>query len=83
MLTLLDKSVEDFYKEGIKCTLEHVTLLNPGDYTALSYSWGDTRNKVPILINGVKVKVTVNLSAGLKKLWLRGYRRVWIDALCT
>jgi hypothetical protein len=82
MLTLQERPVNDITTEEIKCAMDHVSLLTPGEYTALSYCWGETSNKVPVSINGVRVEVTVNLRAALHQLWLRGHRRVWIDAIC-
>lgn len=68
----------------VHCTLETTSLLGPivGKYTALSYCWGDISNTVPIIVDGCQVQVTTNLEAALRQLRLRGFHRVWVDALC-
>lgn len=73
---------EALIDEPICCTLEQTTLIDPGSYHALSYCWGDLRNKKRIIINDVSVEVGHNLEAALRQLRSRGYLRVWIDALC-
>lgn len=49
--------------ESVHCTLEKTTLVNPGSYHALSYCWGDQRNKKEIIINDTTVEVGYNLEA--------------------
>lgn len=73
---------EDDHK--VHCNLETTSLLGPiiGRYTALSYCWGDLSNTVPIIVDECQVPVTTNLEAALRQLHLRGYHRVWVDALC-
>ena len=51
-------------------------------YTALSYTWGDTRNTSQISINGQPVIVTENLLVALQHLRRAGFRTLWVDALC-
>ncbi|KAH7311538.1 heterokaryon incompatibility protein [Stachybotrys elegans] len=57
-----------------------------GDYGALSYTWGDQTNKVPIILNGSVVKVGRNLETALRALSLSpdyaGGLKLWVDALC-
>jgi hypothetical protein len=70
------------HDESVHCTLEKATLIDPGSYHALSYCWGDLRNKKKITINDTIVEVGHNLEAALRQLRSRGYLRIWIDALC-
>lgn len=68
--------------QSIHCTLERTTLIDPGNYYALSYRWGDLRNKKKIVVDDAVIEVRYNLEAALRQLRSRGYLRVWIDALC-
>jgi hypothetical protein len=56
------------------------------EYQTLSYVWGDPDVTRPILVDGCRFEVTVNLWAALRRLRNRvgegGVRRMWIDALC-
>ena len=59
--------VQDF--ERIRCDFEdRYDSLAYVRYDALSYVWGDTSNKVPILVNGKELMVTKNLWLALKRL---------------
>src|SRR6185437_13168968 len=49
----------------VSITIEHVSLINPPSYTALSYCWGDQSETQTISINGRKFQVTSNLEAAL------------------
>lgn len=64
------------------CTLETTTLIEPGNYYALSYCWGDQRRQKKIVINNSVVEVGDNLEAALRQLRSCGFIRIWIDALC-
>lgn len=66
----------------ISATLEHTSLIDAPAYAALSYCWGDHQIMTPIFIDGSQAPVTVNLEAALLRLRVRGYRRLWIDAIC-
>ena len=79
LLTLLP---QDNASDTISCLLEHVSLVNPQDYDALSYCWGDLTITAGITINGIRVEVTSNLESALRHLRSKGYRRLWVDALC-
>ncbi|KAK3363131.1 heterokaryon incompatibility protein-domain-containing protein [Lasiosphaeria hispida] len=53
------------------------------EYDAISYVWGDGSNTVPILCNGRRFDVTVNLCAAFKRIRLEHQTRiVWADAVC-
>ena len=52
-------------------------------YKALSYTWGDTQERLPIMINGELAHITSNLHGALATLRRSGDERaLWIDALC-
>jgi Heterokaryon incompatibility protein (HET) len=59
LLTLLP-CVEN---DQVCCTLKHVSLINPPEYVALSYYWGDQSVTKEITINGVQVQITTNLES--------------------
>ncbi|KAH8760182.1 heterokaryon incompatibility protein-domain-containing protein [Hyaloscypha finlandica] len=77
LLTLLSEDTND-----VHCTLEHVSLINPPNYVALSYCWGDPAVTKYIKINGIAVQVTSNLEYALRHLRTKGYSRLWVDAVC-
>ena len=67
----------------IECHIKHVDLDNDPAYEALSYVWGDPSNRVPIMLNGLSVTISVNLADALCRLRLATQPRiVWADALC-
>jgi hypothetical protein len=52
-------------------------------YEALSYTWGDAVNKVPLKVNQSEEPVTTNLYSALFALRLENQDRpLWVDALC-
>jgi Heterokaryon incompatibility protein (HET) len=52
-------------------------------YTALSYTWGDPRKRVPIHLDNRLVQVTENLSEALQNFEQNHLAlRIWIDAIC-
>ncbi|KAH8896343.1 HET-domain-containing protein, partial [Thozetella sp. PMI_491] len=67
----------------IRCRLLTVSLENPPAYQALSYVWGDSRNRQIIYIDGICLPVTLNLAAALQRLRHPHEEVVlWIDAIC-
>ncbi|KAJ5030042.1 heterokaryon incompatibility protein-domain-containing protein [Bipolaris maydis] len=59
---------------------------NWGDFAALSYVWGDQKNKQTIVLNGHEISVTANLEAALR-MFQSGCEfndkfKLWVDALC-
>jgi hypothetical protein len=57
-----------------------------GDYTALSYVWGDETKTRTTFINGHEVAVTQNLEEALRAFRLQsefqsGFK-IWVDAIC-
>lgn len=74
--------------DPIHCSLFHTTSRECRDdiyesYTALSYVWGDAREKRTIFVNSLPFDVTVNLAAALDDI--RDEKRplrLWADAIC-
>lgn len=73
--------------------LDHVSLVDPGDYAALSYCWGDKSQPFFVVMNDDRTKfsITMNLNRALWALWWRATRlmarssttvRIWVDAIC-
>jgi hypothetical protein len=77
LLTLLSNDEND----RIYCTLKHISLINPPEYVALSYRWGDPSITKEISINGALVQVTSNLESALRHLFCH-YKCLWVDAIC-
>jgi hypothetical protein len=75
----VDKACPDI--DLIQCTIEHVSLDDRPEYTALSYTWGDASQLRPIIVDGSMVLVTVNLHQALKHLFSECHV-LWVDALC-
>lgn len=67
--------------DPIECSLHVVSLQDSPEYQALSYTWGDPGIKGDIGVDGVRVRVTLNL-----EIALRHTRHVeddivlWVDA---
>jgi hypothetical protein len=69
--------------DPIHVTLTHALLDGDVAYDALSYAWGDPNITLPIAIDGLPFRVTVNLESALRHLRLPAEPRViWIDAIC-
>jgi len=76
----------------ITCSLEHVSLINPPEYTALSYCWGDANKTVAINLQGWgDVQVSSNLEEALVHIRDMDHPDIgmggkgmalWVDALC-
>ena len=69
--------------EDIECHLEHVSLKDNPEFTALSYVWGDVTDTRTILLHHVPFPVTKNLHAALRSIRSNTPdTRLWVDALC-
>jgi hypothetical protein len=71
----------------IRCHLAHRELVTEVtdnlEFTALSYTWGHSRDQHPILMNGCKFYVTTNLHEFMKHVRQeRESPPYWIDAIC-
>ncbi|KAI1475894.1 HET-domain-containing protein [Daldinia eschscholtzii] len=52
-------------------------------YEALSYVWGSPKGTIPILCNGMELRVMPNCHDALRHLRFRFSRRIlWVDAVC-
>jgi hypothetical protein len=71
-------------KDGpLRCFLEVISLDDNAQYTALSYCWGDSNDRVNIMVNGQKISVTKNLENALSRIWNVDQNTVvWADAIC-
>ncbi|PYI05117.1 hypothetical protein BO78DRAFT_276464, partial [Aspergillus sclerotiicarbonarius CBS 121057] len=71
------------WSEDVSCKLEIVSLDDKPSYEALSYTWGDLSDKVPIFLECSTFLVTKNLHMALRRLRHVGEERdIWVDALC-
>ena len=72
----------------LTCTIRTFKSGPSLEYQALSYAWGSSTNKVPIIVNGKAFMVTPNLEAALRNLRSRKLEemnsqlRLWADAIC-
>lgn len=65
-----------------------VTRFTWGDYTCLSYTWGDCEDKrATVFLDGIETPVTKHLEAALRclrsGLECKLGMKVWVDALCV
>lgn len=63
------------------CTFTAADIDDPPEYVALSYCWGDIRNRLPIKCDDGIVMVPMQASGMLETL-CRGPVPFWIDSLC-
>ncbi|KAI2469321.1 HET-domain-containing protein [Annulohypoxylon bovei var. microspora] len=79
ILTLLPGSKE----QPLECILEHGDIGKSPPYEAISYVWGDTRDKVDIICNGKPLAIRVTLDTVLRHFRFPSEKRtVWVDAVC-
>ncbi|KAF5725230.1 het-domain-containing protein [Fusarium mundagurra] len=77
------RSSAPWYKcVSLECTFETVHLASSPPYEALSYTWGDEKASVRILLNGEEFSVRPNLANALAALRISEPRVLWVDALC-
>lgn len=81
MLTILPVP-PDSLNPVVRCTMEKTNLINPTQYDALSYCWGDPTATTKIFVNDIEIDVTINLADALYHLRKLGISKVWADALC-
>jgi hypothetical protein len=71
------------FKAKVSCRLVHRSLDCMVAFEALSYTWGDSRDKRPISLNDGEFMVMKNLDTALRYLRCTYDERViWIDAIC-
>lgn len=71
----------------LRCTLSTVSLYDRPNFVALSYVWGDTWQRTPIVLNDINTDITLNLSVALSSMRDRFRQlgtglRLWADAVC-
>jgi hypothetical protein len=66
----------------IECNFSYADLVSPGDYSALSYTWGKDLPSIPIMLGGITTLVTSNLYLALLHFRERGIQMLWVDYLC-
>jgi hypothetical protein len=54
------------HNETVRCRMTKVRLASPPPYCALSYVWGDPKNRKTIIIDDIEVSVTANLANALR-----------------
>ena len=91
-LVQIEPQQSDNCKETIKCTMIKDALgYRNGEFTALSYVWGDPGTTLPIVVNGYQLSVTTNLVSCLQQL-RNGFQHhsgrisptqyLWVDTIC-
>ncbi|KAJ3578662.1 hypothetical protein NPX13_g1904 [Xylaria arbuscula] len=77
--------------QEVSCRLEIMDLSNNTPYAALSYVWGNSNCTEDILVNGIKLPVTINLASALRQFRKDGFPQhpsigelqwLWVDAIC-
>ncbi|PMD52210.1 HET-domain-containing protein [Hyaloscypha bicolor E] len=67
------------FKPRLTCSLEYASLINPPDYIALSYCWGNATKTKKITINNYKsarsTQATLNLYEALDNVLLMNHNR--------
>jgi hypothetical protein len=82
-IRLLKLHPESDLDRDIRCELSRVSLDTRPIYKALSYTWGDVSDRVPIILDGHCFAVTRNLKKALLRLRaLDTETSMWIDAIC-
>jgi len=87
-IRLLTISTRDLETEQIDVRISTASLPDAGKYFALSYTWGDPKNRREISLNGLPFSVTSNLFEALRSIQTRLSKseleghKVWADALC-
>jgi hypothetical protein len=67
----------------IKCSMVHVDIDKPGEYSAVSYTWGESTKSHGIVVDGAWLATTASVYEIVFKLApMHGTRRVWIDFVC-
>ena len=71
------------FTSSIHCDIFHRNLEDNDEYEALSYTWGDASDTLPIQIGSHTLNITKNLHIALQHLRLGDKpRKLWVDAIC-
>jgi hypothetical protein len=82
-IRLLTLKPAEEWSADLDCDLESTVFESAPRYEALSYTWGDARNRQDILINGKFSTITENLGVALRYIRQKdASRTLWVDALC-
>ncbi|KAK4223281.1 heterokaryon incompatibility protein-domain-containing protein, partial [Podospora fimiseda] len=66
----------------IKCSIQHAVLyVNPPEYSAISYMWGDPGETKTLEISGTEVAIPKNAWEVLEAMCWR-QELIWIDSVC-
>ncbi|KUI62505.1 Heterokaryon incompatibility protein 6, OR allele [Cytospora mali] len=67
----------------LRTHLQVVDLNDDPQYEAMSYTWGDPKDKTPLKVQQDEVQIPQNLEDALKRLRYPDRRRyIWADAVC-
>jgi hypothetical protein len=67
----------------LMCRLHVVALSQAPSYEAVSYVWGNPRDKVDLIVNGCLIGVPPSLQSALARFrWPNRNRMLWADAVC-
>lgn len=77
-------SLTSFTNGKPRCEIIHTTLESSPEYEALSYTWGDVKNLVPLCVDGdCYIMISENLFGAIEQLVDENEPRLlWIDQLC-
>ena len=68
--------------DPISCLLHDANWADLPVYEAISYAWGDPKATTPVILDGKRLDVTVNLQTALKHFRHQDRSRVlWADAI--
>ncbi|ETS83511.1 hypothetical protein PFICI_05387 [Pestalotiopsis fici W106-1] len=71
------------WDQDLVCNLKISSHPKDEEFEALSYTWGDVGNLVPVTVNEACIGITTNLEIALRHLRKSDQpRTLWIDALC-
>jgi hypothetical protein len=71
------------HDDELRCRLTYSEIGGSSSYEALSYTWGNPNDVLPICLDNYAFNVTVNLHSALRRLRLTHEERIlWIDAIC-
>lgn len=80
LLTLLPSTN---FEDDLRCEVHHTSLEDKPEFEALSYTWGNPKGVVPLLLHDQIFHVTKNLALALRYLrYTHEPRVLWVDALC-
>jgi len=83
-IRIITLSPSDEKDAPIECRFETLPRDEAGEYTALSYCWGDPQQPIEDITINDEYTLTIkeNLATALRQLRRRGTKRIWTDAIC-